>query len=141
MNLLMVLLVVVIFCFSFLFIHIVQLLMKHDDVTPFAPLLPSIAARTESTSSNGNTTHQPVLFISPFHFSRLFSDIEKDYAALALGIKQTTATANSGSSRSDNDVLPLQELKRLTLRSKRFGFQMVNMCYATNDHFVLLVAG
>ena len=121
--------------------RIVQLLMKHDNVTPFAPLLPAIASRTESSLNDGNTTHQPVLFISPFHFSRLFSDIEKDYAALALGIKQTTATADSGSSRSDNDVLPLQELKRLTLRSKRFGFQMVNICFATNDHFVLLVAG
>jgi hypothetical protein len=122
----------------FVFIHIVQILMKHDDVTPFAPLLPSIASRTESTLSHGNTAHQPVLFISPFHFSRLFSDIENDYTALALGIKGTTATMNSSSIRSDNEVSPLQDLKRLTLKSKRFGFQMVNICIVTNPREIIV---
>ncbi len=73
-----------------------------------------------------------MLFIPPSHFSRLFTAIESDFVALTTGTKDglvnSSAGAATGANRSDNAVSPVYELKRLTLRSKRFGFHMVMLC-------------
>ena len=106
-----------------------QVLRAHDSVSPFAHLLPSLSARTACSLGRGEISREPVLFIPPSHFSRLFTAIESDFVALTTGIKDglvnpTVGTA-AGANRIDNGASPLNELKRLTVRSKRFGFHMV----------------
>ena len=83
-----------------------------------------------------------MLFIPPSHFLRLFTAIESDFVALTTGTKDGLVNSSvgtaAGANRSDNAVSPLYELKRLTLRSKRFGFHMVMLCVLCSiDSYVL----
>ena len=106
-----------------------QVLRAHDYVSPFAHLLPSLSARTTCSLGRGEISREPVLFIPPSHFSRLFTAIESDFVALTTGIKDGPVNSSvgtaAGANCNDNGASPLNELKRLTLKSKRFGFHMV----------------
>jgi hypothetical protein len=100
--------------------------MSHDAALPYAPLLPCLSARTGCGSDDAEFLRDLTLFIPPVHFSRLFAAIENDYVALAHGIRNSgNSIVSSTVSRPVDDMSPLVDLKRLTLRSKRFGFQMV----------------
>jgi hypothetical protein len=64
------------------------------------------------------------LFSSPSQYSSLFTAIENDYLALVVKGKDG---GGDGASNDESDVSSLRELKRMTSKSKRFGFQMVSI--------------
>ena len=71
------------------------------------------------------------LFSSPSQYSSLFTAIENDYLALVVKGKDGSG---GGASNDDTHDASLRDLKRLTSKSKRFGFQMVNIlaeCFTT----------
>ena len=99
-----------------------QLLALHDSVSPFSRLLPPLSQRAGGAAEY-DAAREAVLFIAPARFARLFSAIENDHMALAVGRGSSSSSSNSDDKPSKD--ASLLELKRMSAGSKGVGFQMV----------------